>query len=92
MDTADGRPTGPYAPPQAPVDAEGISTSRRPWVAVVLALLSPVYPMLYVARGWRALGYLAASLGVAGLAVAWWTTISGWKSRMADFSRSAFSS
>jgi signal peptidase I len=68
MDTADGQPSGPYAPPQVPVDAEGISTKRRPWVAVVLAILSPIYAMLYVARGWRALGYLVASLGAAGLA------------------------
>jgi hypothetical protein len=31
--------------------------------------MSPVYAMLYVGRGWRALGYLAASLSAAVLAV-----------------------
>ena len=69
MEIANGPPDGPYAPPQVPVASENGTTSRRPWVAVLLALMSPVYAMLYVGRGWRALGYLAASLSAAVLAV-----------------------
>jgi hypothetical protein len=60
MDSTEQQASGPYAPPKARVDAAGESTKRHPWLAVALAVLSPVYPMLYVARGWRALAYLAA--------------------------------
>ena len=34
--------------------------TRRPWVAVLLALVAPIISMLYLGRGTRALGYLAA--------------------------------
>jgi len=50
----------PYAPPQVLSDAEGPSTRRYPWIAVFLALFSPVFALLYAARIWRALAYLAA--------------------------------
>jgi len=42
---------------------------RHAWVAVGLAILSPVFAMLYVARAWRALGYVAALLGASVLAI-----------------------
>ena len=69
MGSAEEPGSGPYAPPRARVESGGVSTKRYAWVAVALALLSPIYPMLYVARGWRALGYLAALLGANVLAI-----------------------
>jgi hypothetical protein len=69
MDVANGQPGDPYAPPKAQVGPEGVSTARNPWIAVVLALFSPVYTMLYVACGWRALGYLVASFGLLVVAL-----------------------
>jgi hypothetical protein len=38
-----------------------VDQALYPWIAVTLAVLSPVYGMLYVARGWRAVGYLATA-------------------------------
>jgi signal peptidase I len=69
MDIATGQPSGPNAPPKAQVDPGSVSTRRYPWVAVLLALLSPVCAMLYVARGWRALGYFAANVGALVLVI-----------------------
>ena len=60
--------TGPYAPPKTQVDSGDVFTGRYPWVAVLLAVIFPVYAMLYVGRGWRALSYFAASLGTVALA------------------------
>jgi len=34
---------------------------RRTWAAVVLALFSPALGMMYLGRGWRALGYFVAA-------------------------------
>lgn len=54
------------------------SRTRSPWLALLLALVSTTLAMLYVGRGWRALGYLAIylallaaylGLGVAGTPV-----------------------
>ena len=72
---AEEQSADPYAPPKAKVDAGAASIGRRPWIAVVLALLSPIWSMLYVARGWRALGYFAALLGMFALATALTTFI-----------------
>jgi signal peptidase I len=60
MTTREQQETNPYAPPQVLSDAEGPSTRRYPWIAVFLALFSPVFALLYAARVWRALGYLVA--------------------------------
>ena len=70
MHSPEAQPDGPYAPPKAQVDSGGVSTVRHPWVAVLFAVLSPMYAMLYVARGWRALGYIAAFLGLFALSFA----------------------
>jgi signal peptidase I len=59
----------PYAPPKTHSDPGEAWIRRYPWIAVALAVLSPVYAMLYVARGWRAVGYFAASLGALALAI-----------------------
>jgi len=69
MDMAGQQPADPYAPPRTGVGSEAEHTRRSPWVAVLLAVLSPVYPMLYVAKAWRALGYLAAAIGLLGLGI-----------------------
>ena len=63
MDIKKGLSAGPYAPPQAQVGSGDVSIKRYPWVAVLLAVFSPIYAMLYVARGRRALGYFVAFLG-----------------------------
>src|SRR5690349_15398391 len=68
-DVSNPQSSGPYAPPQVEVDPERGLTKRNPWIAVLLALSSPVYAMLYVARWRRALGYFAASLAVLALAL-----------------------
>jgi signal peptidase I len=75
MSVAEEQSTDPYAPPRAKVGAGVASAGRRAWIAVLLAVLSPIYAMLYVARGWRALGYFAASLGLLALASALTTFI-----------------
>jgi signal peptidase I len=75
MSVSEEQSADPYAPPKAKVDAGTASASRRPWIAVLLAVFSPIWCMLYVARGWRALGYLAASLGLLALATALTTHI-----------------
>ncbi len=72
---AENQSADPYAPPKAKVDAGAASLARRPWIALLLALLSPIWSMLYVARGWRALGYFAAGLGMFALATALTTFI-----------------
>jgi len=70
MDIAGQKVSDPYAPPKAVVDGGGRHSERSRWVAVLLAaLLSPIYAMLYLAAGWRALGYLAASVGLLALAI-----------------------
>jgi len=69
MDTADRQPADPYAPPGTEVGSGGERTKRSPWIAVLLAVLSPMYPMLYVARGWRAMGYLAAAISLLALSI-----------------------
>jgi signal peptidase I len=68
MDVAEEQSRGPYAPPKVQVDLGGVNSRRYPWIAVLLAVLSPMFAMLYVARGRRALGYLGASLGAFALA------------------------
>jgi len=42
-----------------------IKRIRRPWVAVVLAILSPIISMLYLGRGKRALMYIVAAIVAA---------------------------
>ncbi len=69
MSIAEEQSLDPYAPPKAQADSGGASSGRRPWIAVLLAVLSPIYAMLYVGRGWRALGYLAASAGLVALSI-----------------------
>jgi len=69
MNTPEQVQSNPYAPPRADVGPGGAATRRHPWIAVGLAIVSPVFTMLYVARAWRALGYVAALLGASVLAI-----------------------
>jgi len=52
----------PYAAPQARFEGLTEPVARKRWVAVVLALVSPPIAMLYVARPFRAIAYLAAAI------------------------------
>src|SRR5262245_42612603 len=69
MDTAQQKLGDPYAPPTTVVDAGGHHSGRSRWVAVLLAVLSPVVAMCYVGAGWRALAYLAISLGLLPVSI-----------------------
>ena len=69
MNSAAPKLSDPYAPPKATVEGAGHRSERSPWVAVLLAVLSPVYAMCYVAAGWRALGYFAVSVGLLPIAI-----------------------
>jgi signal peptidase I len=52
----------PYATPQATFDGLAEPVGRQRWVAVVLGLIAPPIAMLYVARPFRAIAYLAATI------------------------------
>src|SRR5215813_4915916 len=69
MDTAQQKLGDPYAPPTTVVDAGVHRSERSRWVAVLLAVLSPVVAMCYVGAGWRALAYLAISLGLLPVSI-----------------------
>lgn len=52
----------PYSPPQSNTELPPEPVTRKRWVAVLLALLSPAVAMLYVARWKRAALYFAISI------------------------------
>jgi signal peptidase I len=52
----------PYATPQSTFDGLIEPVGRKRWVAVVLGLVAPPIAMLYVARPFRAVAYLAAAI------------------------------
>jgi signal peptidase I len=63
-----GDPNDPYAPPSSQTAEPASETSRKPWLAVLLAFVSTPLAMLYVVRPWRALGYLSVTF--AGIVIA----------------------